>query len=273
MQTAITLTGDRTLAFALCQKWMSCQTLQPDQWIVVDDGKVPCEWIDQSSTKPTGRIEYVRREPRPEDPKPTLHINFWTALSLIKGEKILIIVYDEYYAPSYIEEMSRQLDQHEIVGIMKNKYYNMTSCGYCTNDNTRRTSLAETAFRSSFLPEFKEFVKNGISGLASVSPIVRTWLDVLVWKKVNDTTRGFLFVDTEKPLYLGIKGLPGRPGLVGHAGYPYRNFDTSDRKVLKEWIPEHYQIYLDILDGKLTETTWQLYFDKISKRETPDATC
>jgi len=39
--TAITPTGDRPLALALCQQWMDAQTVRPDQWIVVDDGKIP----------------------------------------------------------------------------------------------------------------------------------------------------------------------------------------------------------------------------------------
>jgi len=260
--TAITLTGDRLLAFALCQNWMSRQTVSPDQWIIVDDGKVPCQWLEQKSWKSDGIMNYVRREPMLDDPKPTLHINFWCALSLIKGSKIIIIEDDEYYAPSYMEEMSCRLDRYEVVGIMKSKYYNMASGGYCTNTNVARASLAETAFRSSFLPEFGRLLRNGIVGLSELPAIDRTWLDVLIWKLMRESPadRGFLFIDTNRPLYLGVKGLPGRPGLVGHGGYPYRSFDTLDRKVLKQWVPEDYQIYLDILNGKLTEETYQSYF-------------
>ena len=58
--TLITPTGDRPLAFALCQNWMRKQTVLPFQWVVVDDGKIPM--------KPYVPMEYVRRKPHPNDP-------------------------------------------------------------------------------------------------------------------------------------------------------------------------------------------------------------
>ncbi|GAH51904.1 unnamed protein product, partial [marine sediment metagenome] len=190
--TLITPTGDRPLAFALCQNWIRKQTLQPDQWIVVDDGKVPLK-----SYVP---MQYVRREPQPDDPKHTLILNLKTAMPLIKGDKIMIIEDDEYYAPEYIEEMALRLSQHEVVGIGKSKYYHLPLGSYFRIGNMTHASLAQTAFRSSFLPEFKELLRKS-----------NVYLDFNIWKKANEGGCGFIFVDSDKnPLYLGIKSLPGR---------------------------------------------------------------
>lgn len=243
MITVITPTGDRPLAFALCQQWMKHQTRQPDQWIIIDDGKVPMVPLN-----PTVAMRYIRREPRSDDPQHTLILNIQTAFPLIKGEKILIMEDDEYYAPGYIEEMARRLDQDEVVGIMRAKYYHLPTGGYYQIGNTSHASLAETGFRASVVPEFA-----GIWG-------GDTSLDMRLWHKLGPA-RSFLFADTDKSLYVGIKGLAGRAGIgAGHNPAIYRHADTPDRPILKQWIPKDYQVYLDILNGKLTSENYRSYF-------------
>lgn len=249
--TVITPTGDRPLAFALCQQWMAHQTRKPDQWIVVDDGKVPL--------MPAYGMTYVRREPRPDDPQHTLALNMQAALSHIKGDKILICEDDEYYAPGYIEEMARRLDQAEVVGICRAKYYHLPTGGYVQIGNTGHASLAETGFRKSFLPVVAECTKRGI---------VPHYLDEQIWRIVNESKRtgrkipSHLFVDDTTPLYVGIKGLPGRAGIgQGHNPAMYHNhLDAAGRPVLKQWIPKDHQIYMDILSGKLTSENFASYF-------------
>ncbi len=248
--TVITPTGDRPLAFALCRQWMKHQTLQPDQWIVVDDGKRPL--------KPSAPMQYVRREPRPDDPEHTLILNLKTAMPLIKGDNVMIIEDDEYYASEYIEEMARRLNQHEVAGIGRSKYYHLPSGGNWQTKNTAHASLAETGFRDSFLPEFKELLnKNTIH------------LDFDIWKKAIEKGRGFLFIDSDKkPLYVGIKGLPGRCGIgIGHnpnhSIYRRHPHDLS-RNILKQWIPKDHEVYMDVLNGKLTDKNYQSYFPDIT---------
>lgn len=241
--TIITPTGDRPLAFALCQNWVRKQTLQPDQWIVIDDGRIPLK-----SYVP---MQHVRREPQPDDPQHTLILNLKTAVPLITGDKVIIIEDDEYYAPEYLEEMALRLAEHEIVGIARAKYYHLPTGGYRQIANTTHASLAETGFRSSFVPELSEIWEGDPS------------LDMRIWQKAGQM-RGLLFVDVFKPLYLGIKGLPGRTGIgAGHNPTLYRGIrDTADRPVLKKWVPQDYQIYLDILNGTLTSENHQSYFPK-----------
>jgi len=247
--TFITPTGDRPLAFALCQQWVKHQTRQPNQWIIIDDGKVPLE--------PDASMEYVRREPHPDDPSHTLSINLETSLPLIKGNKIIIIEDDEYYAPKYVAEMALKLDQHEIVGIGDAKYYHLNSGRYYRHGQMIRASLAQTAFRDSFLPVFKEILKTNIG-----SPFI----DARLWEKIERSGRGFIFVDDNNDsLYASIKGLPGRFGAAGHdptsRNYQKLSPDTS-RIVLKQWVPKDHGIYMDIITRKLTEDNYKSWFKK-----------
>jgi len=242
--TLITPTGDRPLAFALCQRWMKCQTLQPDQWIVVDDGKAPM--------KPYVPMQYVRREPQPNDLKCTLTLNLKVALSLIEGDKILIIEDDEYYAPKYVAEMAYRLNEYEFVGIGDTKYYHLFSGGHYRHGNFQRASLAETAFRRTFLPLLGRII-SGNMGVALI--------DSVIWRTIWKSGRGFIFADEDNdPLYVGIKGLSGRSGVIGHRPREtnYRTFDTS-QTLLKQWIPkqEDYDIYMAIITKKLTEDNYQ----------------
>jgi len=243
--TCITPTGDRPLAFALCRQWMKHQTVKPTQWIVVDDGKVPMV--------PTGSFQYVRREPRSDDPPFTLSLNLAAALPFIAGDKIFIIEDDDYYAPAYIAEMSHRLDSHEVVGLMHAKYYYLPTGGYQTHANATHCSLAETAFRSSFLPEMPEILRLSTD----------SYVDLRIWIKAG--TRGYRFNDNEKPLYLGIKGLPGRGGIgIGHDPGRYKkNKDAANRPMLKKWVPKDYQVYMDILSGKLTSENHHSYFPEV----------
>jgi hypothetical protein len=230
MLTAITPTGDRPLAFDLCQLWMRNQTRKPDQWLVIDDGQAPL--------KPRIPMEYVRRQPQPGEPKPTLILNLAAAVPLIKGDRIIVIEDDEYYAPGYAECLDAVLEHHQVAGILQSKYYHLPTGKFMQIQNRSHASLAETGFQISFLPEFQALLTGD------------TYLDMRIWRKAG--ARGFLFSDEDNPLYLGIKGLPGRPGIgAGHKAAIYPKTDSPDRRVLRQWIPRDFQIYLDFLNGSL----------------------
>ena len=239
--TVITPTGDRPLAFALCKQWMANQTLQPRQWIVVDDGEVPLT--------PSSRMTYIRREPQSSDPPHTLIQNLMAALPEITGDKILIMEDDEYYAPRYIEEVASRLDGAEVAGICRSKYYHLPTGRYKVIGNGTHASLAQTAFSASFLPQIEAILGD------SEDPYV----DMRIWEEAG--RRSKLFVDNETSLYLGVKGMSGRKGIgTGHNPMTYRTKDGEDRAVLKNWAPGDYHIYLDILSGALTDENCDTYF-------------
>jgi glycosyltransferase involved in cell wall biosynthesis len=113
--TCITPTGDRSIPFELCKRWILSQTIKPDQWVVVDDGKTPLI--------PTAEMDYIRRSPTINDPQHTLLLNLQAGLEVVKGDYIIFIEDDEYYASNYIEEMIKKLSEYEVVGIGCSKYY------------------------------------------------------------------------------------------------------------------------------------------------------
>lgn len=248
--TAITPTGDRPLAFALCTQWMAHQTVKPDQWIVVDDGRVPM-------TPPPGAT-YIRREPKPDDPKHTLNLNIQTALPYIRGSKIVIIEDDEYYAPRYIEVMAEKLNSYEVVGIQRAKYYHLPSGSYAQLGNTINASLAQTAFLASYLGQIRWFCEH---------PDPVHYMDMRIWLTCLPECRGYLFDDQEN-LYVGMKGLPGRIGIgAGHKTETYCQQDRHkdrDRAVLKRWIPKDYRVYVDIADGKIHEGNVKEFLPQIT---------
>jgi hypothetical protein len=158
MISAITCTGDRQVAFDLARKWMNNQVIKPDQWLIVDDGKVPMNMKNLEEY-----ACYVRREPKSNDPKYTLTVNIQYIFPLVKGDKIIFWEDDEYYASKYILEMANRLDSYDVVGIGDAKYYHLPTGGYVTCANMQHASLAETAFKASFISNFKDCLDMGKS--------------------------------------------------------------------------------------------------------------
>lgn len=252
--TAVTLTGDRPDALALITRWMDKQTVKPDQWLIVSDGKQP---INPIPSLQDVMVDYRRREPRPDDPTHTMIVNMREAVKHVMGDIVLIMEDDEYYGPRYIEAMVNKLNRYEVVGIGRSKYYHLPSGAYLKDCNMDNASLAQTAFRRTFLDEF--------AGLLDGDQ----YIDMRIWKAVgqkqslnwNDKStepdreingRGYIFDDGNDHLYVGIKGLPGRAGICwGHQGNHshYKLRDTKDRKILREWMNGDIQYYEQYIKG------------------------
>lgn len=230
MITAITPTGDRPLAFELCRKWMSNQLRKPDQWLVIDDGKEPLP-----NNLPN--MQYIRREPQPDDPKHTLNLNLLAALPHIAGDKIVIIEDDDYYGPEYISDIALRLNYFDLCGYDKARYYHIYEQKYFRFLNTDYASLCQTGFRRIMLDEFEKELR-----------LNEPMLDVRFWRKSKSNKR--LFNNDTKILMIGIKGLPGRNGIgAGHNPGFGRYIKDVDYKVFKEWLPDDYGTYLEIIDN------------------------
>ena len=243
---AITCTGDRPIPFSLSERWMRAQTIQPDLWIIVDDGKIPSQIPDLPY------VRYIRRERKSTDPIHTMILNLEEAMKYISRDKIFIWEDDEYYAPKYLENLSQKLDRYEVVGIGKSKYYYLPGLTYYQHPNMRHASLAQTGFRESFLTELNAMMKGDC------------FLDLRIWNKINPgevslslteignleyvskNGRGYIFDDRDQNLYVGMKGLEGRIGIgAGHRGIGVHDVDRS---ILKKWIPkeEDFNIYMSL---------------------------
>jgi len=234
MITGITCTGDRPKCFELLECWMMNQTVQPEQWIVIDDGKVP--------TVPETNCDYVRREPQKSDPKFTMLLNMKEAFKCIKGDKILFLEDDEYYAPDYVKEISEKLDRYDLVGIGRSKYYHLPTLRWFRHPNMGHASLAQTGFNKNFQNDAKSCLSGDL------------FLDIRLWRKFNGKEadrltlpndrleyeskdgRSFIFDDFEKSIYTGMKGMPGRKGIgVGH-NERSRYYPDKDLKILRSWV-------------------------------------
>lgn len=275
--TVVTPTGDRSLAFALCQLWISRQIRRPDQWIVVDDGRTP--------VVPFFPMDYVRREPERGDPKITLSLNLQTAFPKIRedADVVFIMEDDDYYSPEYISEMIARMDGKEVVGIGRARYYHLPGGLYFRHENIGHASLGETAFRRSVFPEYQKALLQRME-----------FVDMAFWPLV--ASRGLVFSDDDtRPLHCSLKSMPGRKGVShGHdQNYPYyrggstletRNadrrrhqnrpmiirhggHDDANRSVLRQWTGADAELYLAIARGMINESGIRAIYEKEQTNE------
>jgi len=210
--TLITPTGDRHLAFSRCEYYIQRQIVQPDQWIIVDDGYQP--------TKITLGQDYIRNKPFGEKVASILG-NYKSLISEIKYNKIIIIEDDDWYHPKYVESVVQRLTRYDLVGEVPAHYYHIKFRVYRRQRNDH-ASLCQTAFISEVLPAFKTCLTKKSA-----------FIDRRLWQK-NINKR--CFSDTRYSI--GIKGMPGRKGCgIGHRP-PDTYASDSKLKILKDWVGE-----------------------------------
>lgn len=232
----ITPTGDRFLCFLLCQYYVSRQTRQPDQWIVVDDGHYPMSQ-DLLYNK---SVDYFYREQKADDPKHTLTRNFCLALSKVEYDKVIIFEDDDWYDKDYIKKYEELLETYSLVGQANTHYYHVQTRRFFKNNNNTHSSLCQTAFRSELISYILERLKD----------YKHYTVDLEIWR--NQTDSKFIF-SQEKQMCIGIKGLPGRSGLTtGHKiNHPlYAQNTDFDMSNLKTWIGNDYLFYESFFERK-----------------------
>jgi hypothetical protein len=241
--TALTCTGDRPICLKLLADWINRQSLKVDQWLIIDDGRVPFV--------PSMNCDYIYRTPQHDDPEQTLNTNIEYAIPFITGDVILFCEDDEFYSKDYVKTMVEKIQGHEAVGICKSKYYNLPFRTYYVHNTRDHASLAQTGIVKEYLPTLKTLL------VGDPFIDIRIWEEIggkdLSWKKmpfihnelIVGNGRGILFDDGMKDcLYVGMKGMPGRKGIgAGHKGA-----GRSDSRcgVLREWMPQDYQTYMNL---------------------------
>lgn len=234
--TVVTPTGDRPEALALLQRWVATQTRRPDQWLIVDDGRVPVN----PRQFPTATV--IRREPQPGEGR-TLGLNLAAALPHIQGQKIVIMEDDDFYGRDYLQTMAAALDDYDLVGEGFARYYHFQTQQYKHLENSAHTSLAQTAFRDSLLPAFELCLPGDV------------YIDMRFWKVVKRRTHIIDNRDNKLALHCSMKGLPGRQG-IGSGHNPNWSFYQQDAnyKTLTAWIgPEAARIYRKAFGQTLAE--------------------
>lgn len=223
--TLITCTGGRPKAFALCQRYVSQQSYTGQvQWIVVDDGCCPSPVTVALPSNIT--LEVLRPTPYWQPGQNTLARNMLAAIPKIAHDKILFIEDDDAYHRHYVKITAHDLDNYDIVGETRAHYYFVPRRKARIHSNRRHSSLCQTGIRRNLLP---------LLAATCQRPGHEEDWDRVLWLDVAKTDR--MLRDTV--LCVGMKGLPGRPG-IGYGHRPEFNFRewTDDRSLmlLSSWI-------------------------------------
>lgn len=218
--TLITPTGDRPMAFKLCEQWMSRQTVKYDQWIIIDDGKHP--------TIPTMGQEIYRLDPQKEN---SICRNIKEALKYIKYNKVVIIEDDDYYTSTHLESYLRAFKKGSLVGQGKSLYYNVKYSWFRENLNMEHASLCQTGFKSSI-----------IKTVEKACDLENKFLDHELWSMFTGKK---VIWESTKYTCVGIKGLPGRAGTA--SGHEPRKTNDKSLIKMKKILGEDYIVYLPFM--------------------------
>lgn len=227
MVSVITPTCDRPVGLALAERWMRRQTVQPDEWIVVDGGVTPvvCTAGQRHLRRlgGVGAVNFVQ--------------NLLTGIAAAKGDVIIYAEDDDWYAPTHIAQMLALLAEPGVLlaGDPVQRYYNVQHRRYHVFQN-KGASLCQTGMTRAALPWLDEVLRTCLA-IPSYGVDGRLWVPVLC-----NTMRGIL-----KPMQtvVGIKGIAGQAGLgVGHRA-PIVAKWTADPalKQLHAWIGADAQVY------------------------------
>jgi hypothetical protein len=223
----LTPTGCRPEGLALLAEYIEAQTWpSPLVWVVVDDG-------DRASYLPPMRegvsVVPVRPPWRWEPGMNTQADSMRVGLEYVPEDAVLFVLEDDdVYLPPYIETMVRVMGRVELAGERLSRYYNVASNRWREIPGKVHASMASTVCRGSALQNMREVCSHGR----------RTMLDVTLWKEFGGAKQ--LLGDGYHNV-IGIKGLPGRPGIgVGHR----KRFGTpDDGSVLRRWIGDYADNY------------------------------
>ncbi len=219
----ITPTGGRPEAFTLCECWVRQQTYKGSlEWIVVDD-------CDPPTITTMGQKVIRPLELWSANLGSSQHNNLWLGLRAAKGQNVFIIEDDDFIGPHYIERQVAALRDHFMVGETPSRYYHVGARMWREFNNNDHASLCQTAFRWELIPLVSKICQE------------RHWLDVTLWQRYGRSW-GYLYPGDQ---VVGIKGMPGRPGIsrahVVHQGNEW-HWDPALQQ-LQRWIGEDVKEY------------------------------
>lgn len=241
MIAVVTPTRNRSAVMKLLARWLRQQTVKPDLWIVVDDGKEEVEFEPPMT-------HVVKRIPNGKEPEHSLCLNLRAALPYMTAEKIFICEDDEYYAPTYIEEMSARLDRSPAVGLGYSKYYHLGFKSYYVHENLQHASLAQTSFRREMIGAFIKALEDPRERFVDIKFWKMARASGMIWRDGDH----YFAINEPGAQYVGMKGLPGNPGIgFGHKAMPqYKPDGSLDR--LRAWIrPDDFKAYCEMGEKSL----------------------
>lgn len=229
MLTVITPTGERPEAFDLCKRMMARQNYSgPVRWIIVDDGRTE---QDARFEKPGWTVEVIRPAPLWKPGQNTQGRNLRAALDRLDGGEIVTVWEDDdWYAPGWLQWVADHAHEAELIGEGFAVYYNVRARRWQRLRNDEHASLRCSVMRAGAVQTFRDCLATPYR-----------YYDMRLWKRHADKN---VF---PQALTVGLKGLPGRPGIaLGHEGV--RGHSDADLTQLRamigadaDWYAEFYQ--------------------------------
>lgn len=226
----ITPTADRPIGFALCERFMRRQTLQPDQWVVADGGQTPARCtmgqthIHQPS--PPGAANFCR--------------NLLAGIEAATGDVCVFIEDDDHIAPTHIETIVSALDRPGalIAGCYPSHYYHVGRRLYRTMRTDDHSSLCMTAIRAGAKHVLRAVLEQCLADKTFA-------VDIALWKAIARAQQAQQ-ARIDAVTVVGIKGLPGVHGLgIGHrpTGLAWRA--DPEMAQLRAWIGGDADVYAE----------------------------
>ena len=209
--TALTCACNRPEAWGFSELYMRRQTLQPVQWIVLDD--------DDPKSVCTQSQEYVHNPRWAGTSSLVNKLRYALERDMIKGDALMFWENDDWYAPTWLEVMAAHLERGAIVGEGKSMYYNVRGRWWMQHMNMWHASLCETMVRRDVFPDLLQMCKDNSDA----------YIDCRLWPTLAGTGNQpppnckrvpYVMVDpdmTGRRLSVGIKAMPGKVGYgLGH---------------------------------------------------------
>lgn len=241
MITLITPTRSRPVSFSLAEKWMARQTFQDFRWIVVNDS--PEEDQDRYAYTLGQKVVRRKHEEAPpfanvmiqqegdQFPKPLLRHNHSLCENVLAGlkaagraDRFAIIEDDDWYGPTYLENLNRLLDSADLAGFNQACYYNLRFRRWKYLRNESHCSLASTGFRRSVVPLVRTIAERG-----------DPFIDLQLWNEW-DGSKALENTKQPRPLMVGLKGNSEHAGVsIPNHEQPVGTEDLGG-KVFREWL-------------------------------------
>lgn len=215
----------RPQAWAICERLMAAQDYPgPVRWVIVDDGP---QAQPVTFRRSGWSLEVVRPEPFWRAGENTQARNLLAGLAgLPQDARVAIIEDDDWYAPDWLTTVERELDCAELVGERRSRYYNLSVRRGRELPNSSHASLCSTALRGGAIDALRWACRSG-----------ETFIDKLLWQQ----HRSKHLFDGHR--VVGIKGLPGRPGIgIGHRP-EFRGHEDPNGALLRQWIGKDVVLY------------------------------
>lgn len=227
MISLLTPTGGRPEAFALCEQWIARQTYDGEfEWVVVDDCDPPTPTtMGQRVVRPSWRWA-----PGDDTQRACLH----GGLDVCDGWAIAIIEDDDWYHPRYLETMVKALTYRDraLAGEGEARYYNLRRRTWRQLGNRAHASLCSTILRT-------EVLRERLWRICSSDSRPRM-VDIALWQ-TDDIEKAVL---PGRGLVVGIKGMPGRPGIgIGHRDDMAMTRDDAVLSQLYQWVGDDVDAY------------------------------